>query len=68
MDLLIDMPGVYCSYGLGYVNFMNLREYAKQELGDKFDIVEYNEAILKHGEMPFPILKYAVDEYIDETK
>ena len=68
MDLLIDMPGVYCSYGLGYVNFMNLREYAKQELGDKFDIVEYNEAILKHGEMPFTILKYAVDEYIDETK
>ncbi len=68
MEMLIDMPGVYCSYGLGYTNFVNLRNYAKEALGSKFDIVKYNETILKNGPLPFNILKGAVDEYIAANK
>ncbi|MBQ1477585.1 MAG: DUF885 family protein [Erysipelotrichaceae bacterium] len=68
ISFLIDMPGTYCSYGLGLTNFMELRDYAKKELGDKFDIVAYNESVLKNGEMPFNILKASVDEYIAANK
>ncbi len=68
ISLLVDMPGVYCSYGLGYTNFTELRNYAKEALGDKFDIVAFNETILRNGPLPFNILKGAVDEYISANK
>ena len=68
VELLTDMPGVYCSYGLGYTYHTKLREYAKEQLKDKFDIVKYNEAVVSHGDMPFCLVKQVVDEYIAENK
>lgn len=63
-DIVIEMPGVYCSYGLGSSNFMTLENYAKNALGDRFDYVSYHETLLKNGPLPFNILQDAVDEYI----
>jgi uncharacterized protein (DUF885 family) len=45
----------------------NLREYAKEKLGDKFNIVEYHKAVLDAGPCYYDILKEQVDEYINET-
>ena len=67
-DFLIEMPGVYCSYGIGSNNFVTLESYAKSALGDKFDYVQYHEALLKNGPLPFNILQCAVDEYIENNK
>lgn len=67
-NILIEMPGIYCSYGLGSLNFYDLEQYARNSLGDKFNIVEYHDAILKNGPLPFNILKTAVDEYIEANK
>ena len=67
-NILIEMPGIYCSYGLGSLNFYDLEQYARNSLGDKFNIVEYHDAILKNGPLPFNILKIAVDEYIEANK
>ena len=63
-DLLIEMPGVYCSYGLGCSSFMTLCENTKASMGDKFDYVTYHDALMKNGPLPFNILQTAVDEYI----
>lgn len=67
-NFLIEMPGVYTRYGIGFVKFMNLRDYAAKSLDSKFDLIEYNDAILKNGPLPFNILKKAVDEYINNSK
>ena len=68
IEFLTDMPGVYCSYGLGYTYLTNFRDEAKKALGDKFDIVEFNKVILDCGPSPFALVKYKVDEYIAEHK
>ena len=63
-DLLIEMPGVYCSYGLGCSSFITLCEDTKTAMGDRFDYVSYHDALMKNGPLPFNILQTAVDEYI----
>ncbi len=65
---VISMPGVFCRYGVGFIKHYNIRENAKEELGDNFDYIAYSDAILKNGELPFVLLEGAVQEYIDENK
>ena len=67
-EYVISMPAIYSRYGAGFVTFYNLREKAKEELGDKFDYVSFSDTILKNGPLPFNILEGAVNEYIDENK
>ncbi|MBQ1396558.1 MAG: DUF885 domain-containing protein [Eubacterium sp.] len=63
-DFMIEMPGVYCSYGLGSMQFAALEESTKKAMGDKFDYPAYHEVLMKHGPQPFQILRSAVDDYI----
>lgn len=68
INYLIDMPALYCSYGMGYTGMMNLRNKAKTALGDKFDLVEFNSYVLKNGNLPFNLLDECINEYIDKYK
>ncbi|SCW49314.1 Uncharacterized conserved protein, DUF885 familyt [Eubacterium ruminantium] len=65
--ILAGDPGLLLSYSQGYNEMRNLREYAKEKLGDKFNIVEYHKAVLDAGPCYYDILKEQVDEYINET-
>jgi len=67
-EFIIEMPGVYCSYGIGLSNFLSLCEETQLKLGDKFDYIKYHETLLKNGPLPFNILKGAVKEYIASAK
>ncbi len=67
-ETVVSMPGIYCRYGLGFISQFNLRNKAIEELGDKFDYVEYANVILENGPLPFTILKKAVEDYINENK
>lgn len=67
-DTVVAMPGVFVRYGVGFVNHINLRKKAMDELGDKFDFVAYDRAIIENGPLPFAILEGAVEDYINENK
>ena len=43
-------------------------EKAKSELGDKFDIREYHDELLRHGALPMDVLEKSVSEWIDVRK
>lgn len=60
----IDRYGILDRYGIGYFNFISLKEYAKEKLKKNYNEIEFNEAILEHGDVPFCILKEAINEYI----
>ncbi|MBR3228363.1 MAG: DUF885 family protein [Erysipelotrichaceae bacterium] len=66
MEDVVDRVGVLCRYGIGYLNFRQLHDYASEKLGDRFDEVRFNEACLKNGALPFNILKEEINEYIYE--
>jgi len=67
-DIALKKSGVNEQYGVGYLKMKQLNEKAKEELGDKFDQIDFNKELLVHGPIPFVILEKAVDDYILENK
>ena len=63
-QFMIEMPGVYCSYGIGSSNFMTMCNETKAAMGNKFDYIAYHDVLMKNGPLPFNILQSAVNEYI----
>jgi len=60
------MPGQACSYKIGQLKILELRQRAKDKLGTKFDIREFHNVILKIASTPLEILEEVVEEYIQK--
>ncbi len=68
IERYIDLPGQALSYKIGMLKILELREKAQTELGDKFDIRDFHDIVLKNGAVALPILEELVDAYIQRTK
>ena len=64
----VDIPGQALGYRMGYLKMSELREKARQELGDKFDIRRFHAAVLESGSMPMTVLEKHIDWYIEKEK
>jgi uncharacterized protein (DUF885 family) len=64
IERYIVMPGQACSYKVGMIKIVELRDKAQKALGDKFNLREFHDVVLKNGAMPLDILEHVVDEYI----
>ncbi len=64
VERYIDLPGQALSYKIGMIKILELREKAKTELGDKFNIRDFHDVVLKSGAVALPILEELVDAYI----
>jgi uncharacterized protein (DUF885 family) len=60
------LPGQACSYKIGQLKILELRQRAKDALGSKFDIREFHNVVLKLAAAPLTILEEVVDQYIKE--
>jgi uncharacterized protein (DUF885 family) len=60
-------PGQACSYIIGELKIIELREKAKKALGDKFSLREYHNVVLRTGTVPLDLLERQVDAYISAT-
>ncbi len=60
----IVMPSQATAYKIGMNKILALREQAKQVLGDKFDIREFHDVVLKNGPVPLNVLENMVNDYI----
>lgn len=67
IERYIVMPGQACAYKIGMMKILELREKAKQELGDQFDLREFHDAVLKNGAVPLDILEEIIREYTRTT-
>lgn len=68
VERYIDNPGQALSYKIGMIKILGLRAKAQKALGDKFDIREFHDAVLKNGAVALPILEELVDDYVAEKK
>ncbi|MFN4761765.1 DUF885 domain-containing protein [Gillisia sp. Q332] len=67
IDRYISWPGQAVSYKIGEIKIRELRKKAEKELGDKFDIRDFHEVILKRGTVTLTIMEELVEKYINSS-
>ena len=67
-DFMIEMPCVYSRYAVGASKLLQYRLDAEEALGDKFDMVSFNELIMENGPLPYGILGSLVEDCIEENQ
>ncbi|WP_068081818.1 DUF885 domain-containing protein [Novosphingobium rosa] len=61
-------PGQACSYMLGKLDWLRLRDKARAALGARFDIRQFHDAGLLPGAMPLTVLDQRIDDYIAQAQ
>ena len=57
-------PGQACSYKVGHLKMVELRERAKTRLGENFDLRAFHDVVLGNGALPLRVLEQVVEEWI----
>ncbi|MEM5515719.1 DUF885 domain-containing protein [Henriciella sp. AS95] len=60
----IGWPGQATAYKVGELKILELRQRAKDALGDDFDIRAFHDALLGQGSMPLDALDLQIDQWI----
>ena len=67
VDRYIAWPGQALAYKIGQLKILELRSKAEKELGEKYDIKDFHDEVLKRGSLPLDLLEYYIDEWINQT-
>ena len=68
VDRYIAWPGQALSYKMGQTKILELRARAQKELGSKFDVRAFHDAILDQGQLPLDLLEAKINEWIAARK
>ena len=68
VDRYCSWPGQACGYKVGHTTINRLRDKAKAQLGSKFDLRYFDDAVVLGGNVPMDVLAKNVDDYIARTK
>lgn len=63
-ETLVENPGVYLAYYIGYLEFTDMKSTAQSELGDNFNNKEFHKFILDIGPAQFEIIRDRFDLWL----
>jgi uncharacterized protein (DUF885 family) len=64
----VGKPGQALAYKMGSLKMRELRRRAEQELGPRFDLRRFHEALLGSGSLPLGVLERHIDWWIAQEK
>jgi uncharacterized protein (DUF885 family) len=67
-DRYISWPGQALGYKIGQLEILKLRQYAKDQLGEKFDIRGFHDQVLGAGALPMDVLGDRIHEWVTQQK
>lgn len=65
---MLEEPALYPQYGVGYLEIMDLKKTAEDELGDKFVLKEFHKFLLDIGPAQFSVIGDRLKEWINTQK
>ena len=68
VERYVVWPGQACSYMVGQLKILELRDRAQKALGAKFSLREFHNVVLSAGGVPLTVLEHQVDAYIGRLK
>ncbi len=68
VDRYIAWPGQALAYKMGQMKILEMRELAKKELGAKFDVRTFHDAVLAEGALPLDVFDTRMREWIATQK
>ena len=68
VERYISWPGQALAYKIGEMKIIELRKRAEKELGDKFSLRDFHDAVLLDGGMPLDVLEAKIDKWIAAEK
>ena len=68
VERYMAIPGQALSYKIGQLKFRELRAKAEKELGDKFSIAAFHDAVLESGCLPMDVLEKKINSWIAKQK
>jgi uncharacterized protein (DUF885 family) len=67
-DRYISWPGQALAYKIGELKIIELRDRARAQLGDRFDLRAFHNAVLDDGALPLATLEQKIDRWIADSK
>ena len=67
IDRYIGNPGQALAYKIGQLKILTLRERARNQLGDDFDIRAFHDELLGAGALPLDLLEQRMDDWISRS-
>ena len=65
-DRYMAAPAQALGYKIGQLEMLKLRQYSKDQLGDKFDLRGFHDEILSGGALPMDVLSTRIHEWVGQ--
>jgi len=67
-DRYMAWPAQALGYKIGQLEILKLRQYAKDQLGDKFDLRAFHDEVLTGGALPLDVLSSRIHDWVGRQK
>ena len=67
-DRYMAWPAQALGYKIGQLEILKMRAYAKEQLGDRFDLRSFHDQVLSGGALPMDVLSDRIHEWVGQEK